>query len=73
MSAARKLRAVPARVTPTVATPIRAATVYPQSERLAAQWLAAVHWMQSRPGGSVWLLDRESRAPQWRASIEEIA
>lgn len=72
MSTARKLRAVAA-PSPVPVTPARAAVVYPQSEHLAAQWLAAVRWMQGRPGGSVWCLDRESRAPRWRAAIEEIA
>lgn len=71
MSTARKLRAVAA-PSPIPATPARAAAVYPQSEHLAAKWLAAVRYMQSRPGGSVWCLDRESRAPRWRASMEEI-
>lgn len=71
MSTARKLRAVAA-PSPIPATPARAAAVYPQSEYLAAKWLAAVRYMQSRPGGSVWCLDRESRAPRWRASMEEI-
>jgi len=68
---ARKLRAVAPPATVPV-TPARAAAVYPQSEYLAAQWLAAVRYMQSRPGGSVWCLDRESRAPRWRAAMEEI-
>ena len=72
MTAARKLRAV-APPSPVHVTPARAAAVYPQSEYLAAKWLAAVRYMQSRPGGSVWCLDRESRAPRWRASTEEIA
>ena len=72
MTAARKLRAVAPPATVPV-TPARAAAVYPQSEHLAAQWLAAVRWMQSRPGGSVWCLDRESRAPRWRAAMEETA
>ena len=71
MSTARKLRAVAA-PSPVPVTPARAAAVYPQSEHLAAKWLAAVRYMQSRPGGSVWCLDRESRAPKWRASMEEI-
>ena len=72
MTAARKLRAVAA-PSPVPATPVRAAAVYPQSEHLATQWLAAVRWMQGRPGGSRWVLDRESSAPRWRASMEDIA
>lgn len=72
MTAARKLRAVAPPATVLV-TPARAAAVYPQSERLAAKWLAAVRWMQGRPGGSVWCLDKEARAPRWRASMEETA
>ena len=67
MSTARRLRAVAA---PSVrhATPIRAAAAYPESERNAAKWLAAVRWMQSRPGGSLWILDR---APaRWRSMVE---
>jgi hypothetical protein len=71
MSTARKLRAVAA-PSPIPATPARAAAVYPQSEHLAAQWLAAVRWMQGRPGGSRWVLDKEARAPRWRASIEDV-
>ena len=30
---------------------------------LAAKWIAAVRWMQGRPGGSVWCLDGVARAP----------
>ena len=72
MTTARKLRAVAPPATVPV-TPARAAAVYPQSEYLAERWLAAVRWMQGRPGGSVWCLGRESRAPRWRASIEDAA
>ena len=69
MSTARKLRAVAA-PSPVPVTPARAAAVYPQSEHLAAQWLAAVHWMQQRPGGSIWLLDSRHAPAKWRALPE---
>lgn len=67
---ARRLRAVTQAPTHKPVTAVRAAAIYPQSERLAEQWLAAVRWMQARPQGSVWLLD--NRAPtKWRALPEE--
>jgi len=45
----------------------RAWRLFPESSELAAKWLAAVHWMQARPGGSIWLLDRNRPASKWRA------
>lgn len=71
MSTAR-LRAVAAPA-PVPVTATRAAAVYPQSEYLAARWLAAARWMQTRPQGSVWLLDRNSAPAKWRAITEDVA
>lgn len=41
--------------------------VYPDSAHNAAAWLAAVLWMQSRPGGSIWLLDLNRPTSKWRS------
>jgi len=45
--------------------------VYPGSAENAARWLAAVLWMQGRPGGSIWLLDTNRPTPKWRAEPSE--
>jgi hypothetical protein len=41
--------------------------MYPDSADNAAKWLAAVLWRQSRPGGSIWLLDLNRPSSKWRS------
>jgi hypothetical protein len=41
--------------------------VYPDSAHNAAAWLRAVLWMQSRPSGSIWLLDTNKPKSKWRS------
>ena len=36
----------------------RSYRVYPASAENARRWLSAVQWMQGRPGGSIWILDK---------------
>lgn len=68
---ARALMAVPRKAVPLlVADEARAARVYGSPE-LAARWLASVRWMQSRPGGSTWILDTNRPAPKWRSHPKE--
>lgn len=45
----------------------RAAKNYPASRSLQARWLRSVRWLRSR---GLWVLDRDSRAPDWKASCE---
>ena len=47
-------------------TPARALRNYPDSMSLQHKWQEACLWMQTRPGGSIWLLDAEARIPKWR-------
>lgn len=73
MTTSRKLRAVAAKpVTPAPVTLTRAANVYPDSPEMQRKWLAAIHWMRSRPQGSVWLLDANRAPVKWRAIPERI-
>lgn len=55
--------------TPLSVDAARSWRVYPSAE-LAAKWLAAVHWMQARPRGSIWILDTNKPAPKWRSLPE---
>lgn len=73
MTTSRKLRAVAAKpVAPAPVTLTRAANVYPDSPEMQRKWLAAIHWMRSRPQGSVWLLDTNRAPVKWRAIPERI-
>lgn len=47
----------------------RASRVYAEGH-LADKWRCAIKWMQSRPGGSIWILDTNRPAPKWRAHQE---
>lgn len=70
MKTTKPLRSV-ARVTPApvVADAARAARVYANAPTLAEKWLAAVAFMQARPGGSIWILDTNRPPTKWRSTI----
>jgi hypothetical protein len=68
MTATRKLRAVAPKAPALIPVTLdRAAIAYPDSAEMQRKWLAAVHWMQSRPSGSIWLLDTNRAPAKWRS------
>jgi len=63
-----RLRAVTKPVQPVLhVDAARSWGIYPDNAHNAAAWLSAVLWMQSRPGGSIWLLDLNRPPPKWRS------
>lgn len=57
------------RVAPTKA---RAMRIYPDAPLLQAAWRKAVKWMQSRPKGSIWIMDEDAPPPKWRMNPAEL-
>lgn len=70
MKTTRPLRSIAkASPPPLVVDGDRAARLFPNAPALAAAWLAAVAWMQARPGGSIWILDTNRPPAKWRTTI----
>lgn len=70
MKPTRRLRSIAESTpAPVVADAVRAARIYPDAPALAAAWVAAVAWMQARPGGSIWILDTNRPPAKWRTTI----
>jgi len=58
---------------PLVVDEDRARRNWPNNRDLQAKWLDAVRWMQSRPGGSIWVIDTNRPLPKWHGlPLEEL-